>query len=50
MSGPPFVPLSQRICRSKDTVIDNVKLVGLCNRCAQADDQNECYSFHNYER
>ena len=49
MSGSPLVPLSQRIDGSKDTIIDNVKLVGLRDRCAQPDDQNECYSFHNCE-
>ena len=47
MSGSPLVPLSQRIDGSKNTIIDNVKLVGLCDRCAQPDNQNECYSFHN---
>ena len=31
MNGPPLVSLGQRICGSKDTVIDNVKLVGLYN-------------------
>ena len=29
MSGSPLVPLSQRIDGAKDTVIDNVKLIGL---------------------
>jgi hypothetical protein len=47
MNGSPLVPLSQRIERPKDTVIYNIKLVGLRSRCAQTDDQNECYSFHN---
>jgi len=46
MSGSPLVPLSQRIDGSEDTIIDNVKLVGLRDRCAQPDNQNECYSFH----
>ena len=49
MSGSPLVPLSQRIDGSKDTIIDNVKLVALRDRCAQPDNQNECYSFHNYK-
>src|SRR4029077_9103242 len=49
MSGSPLAPLSQRIDGPKNTIIDNVKLVGLRDRCAQADDQNECYSFHNCE-
>ena len=47
MSGSPLVPLSQRIDGSKNTIIDNVKLVALRDRCAQPDNQNECYSFHN---
>ena len=47
MSGSPFVALSQRIDRSKNTVIDNIKLVGLRDCCSQSDDQSECYSFHN---
>ena len=47
MSGSPFVALSQRIDGLKNTVIDNVKLVGLRDRCAQADDQSECDSFHD---
>ena len=47
MSGSPLVPLSQRIDGPKDTVIDNIKLIRLRDRCAQADDQSECYSFHN---
>ena len=49
MGGSPLVPLSQRIEGSKNTVIDNVKLVALRDRCAQPDDQNECYSFHIYK-
>ena len=47
MHEPPVVSLRQRICRSEDTVIHYVKLVGLCNDCAQTDDQRECHSFHN---
>jgi hypothetical protein len=49
MSGSPLIPLSQRIDGSKDTIIDNVKLVALRDRCAQPDDQNEGCSFHNCE-
>ena len=49
MSGSPLAPLGQRIEGSKDTVIDNIKLVGLRGRSAQPDNQNECYSFHNSE-
>ena len=47
MSGSPFVALSQRIDGLKNTLIDNVKLVGLRDCCSQSDDQSECYSFHN---
>ena len=47
MSGSPFVTLSQRIDGLKNTVIDNIKLVGLRDCCSQSDDQGECYSFHN---
>ena len=47
MSGSPFIALSQRIDGLKNTVIDNVKLVGLRDYCSQSDDQSECYSFHN---
>ena len=49
MSGSPLVPLSQRIDGSKNTIIDNVKLVAPRDRCAQPDNQNECYSFHHYK-
>jgi hypothetical protein len=49
MSGSPLVPLSKRIDGSKDTIIDNVKLVALRDRCAQPDNQNECYSFHKVQ-
>ena len=38
MDEPPLVSLSQRIGWTKNTVIDNVKLVGLRDRCAQADE------------
>ena len=50
MHEAPFVSLRQRICRSEDTVIHYVKLVGSCNDCPQAEDQNECHSFHNRKR
>jgi len=49
MNGSPLVPLSKRIDGSKDTIIDNVKLVALRDRCAQPDNQNECYSVHHYK-
>ena len=49
MSGSPLAPLGQRIEGSKDTVIDNIKLIALRDHCAQPDNQNECYSFHNRE-
>jgi len=47
MSGSPLVPLSQRIEGPKNTIIDNVKLVGPRNRYGQANNQSECYSFHD---
>jgi len=47
MSGSPFVALSQRIDGLKNTVIDNIKLVGLRDCCSQSDDQSECDSFHD---
>ena len=49
MSGSPLAPLGQRIEGSKDTVIDNIKLVGLRGRSAQANNQSDCDSFHNYK-
>ena len=46
MSGSPFAALSQLIDGVKNTVIYNIKLVGLRDRSSQSNDQGECYSFH----
>ena len=47
MSGSPFAALGQRIDGLKNTVIYNIKLVGLRDRSSQSNDQGERYSFHN---